>query len=399
MNDALILIPLVAASYLAAHVAFEWLARRFRIVSGAEYLLLGILLGPEVSGLLGGRVMERFSPIITLGVGWTGALLGAQFVLPKLLRVPGVVYRVALVEAVLTLIVVTGAMVSLLAWWLYLDPAEALIPALALGAMATVTSDAGITVASAGRSPGDPMVRQLRVSAGMCAFVAVLTLGLLTALGHPAATGSAAGPTPTEWVVINVAIGVVGGILFHLFVGEERQPDRLLIALIGAIILVSGASAYLRLSAMLSTVVFGSILANTSLRRGEIDVSLSRIERPLYFTLLVLAGASWSPRPTTWVLPAVAFLLLRAASHVGSARLAARANGQITQVGRHWGRALLGQGGFALVLALSYVQLTDFPAPDIVFSAVVVSVLVTDLLSARFAASVFTTPPAPAEPS
>jgi hypothetical protein len=51
------------------------------------------------------------------------------------------------------------------------------------------------------------------------------------------------------------------------------------------------------------------------------------------------------------------------------------------------------------VLALSYVQLTDFPAPDIVFSAVVVSVLVTDLLSARFAASVFTTPPAPAEPS
>jgi Kef-type K+ transport system membrane component KefB len=200
-------------------------------------------------------------------------------------------------------------------------------------------------------------------------------------------------------VVINVAIGVVGGILFHLFVGEERQPDRLLIALIGAIILVSGASAYLRLSAMLSTVVFGSILANTSLRRGEIDVSLSRIERPLYFTLLVLAGASWSPRPTTWVLPAVAFLLLRAASHVGSARLAARANGQITQVGRHWGRALLGQGGFALVLALSYVQLTDFPAPDIVFSAVVVSVLVTDLLSARFAASVFTTPPAPAEPS
>ena len=32
-------------AYLAAHVAFGWLARRYLIVSGAEYLLLGILLG------------------------------------------------------------------------------------------------------------------------------------------------------------------------------------------------------------------------------------------------------------------------------------------------------------------------------------------------------------------
>lgn len=397
MNDSLILIPLVAASYLAAHVAFEWLARRYRIVSGAEYLLLGILLGPEVSGLLGARVLEQFSPIITLGVGWTGALLGAQFVVPRLLRVPGVVFRVALAESVVTFLVVSGAMIALLSWWLFLEPLEALVPALALGAMATVTSDAGIAVASAGRPAGDAMVRQLRVSAGMCAFVAVMVLGLLTALYHPPLTGAAPTPTATEWLVINVAIGVVGGILFHLFVGEERQPDRLLIALIGAIILVSGAAAYLRLSAMLSAVVFGSILANTSLRRGEIDASLSRIERPLYFTLLVLAGASWAPRPTTWVLPAIAFMVLRALAHVGSARLAARANGQLAQVGRHWGRALLGQGGFALVLGLSYVQLSDFAAPGIVFSAVVISVLMTDLLSARFAGSVFAAAPPPAE--
>jgi len=391
MNDALILIPLVAASYLAAHVAFDWLARRYRIVSGAEYLLLGILLGPQVSGLLGERVLERFGPLITLGVGWTGALLGAQFVLPRLIRIPGAVYRVALVEAVLTLALVSGVMMALLSWWLYLEPLEVLVPSLALGAMATVTSEAGIAVASAGRPRGDPLVGQLRVSAGMCAFVAVVTIGLVTALLHPETGAVPRGPTPTEWVVINLAIGVVGGILFHLFVGEERQPDRLLIALVGAIILVSGAAAYLRLSAMLSAMVFGAILANTSLRRGEIDASLSRIERPLYFTLLVLAGASWSARPANWVLPAAVFLLARALGHVASARLAARANGVLPTLGPHWGRGLLGQGGFALVLGLSYVQLTDLPVPTIVFSAVVISVLLTDLLSARLASSVFDT--------
>ncbi len=391
MNQTLILIPLVAASYLAAHVAFDWVARKYRIVSGAEYLLLGILLGPRVSGLLGPNVLEQFSPLISLGVGWTGALLGAQFVLPRLIRVPGEVYRIALVEATLTLLVVSGAMVALLSWWLYLPAVDVLVPGFALGALATVTSEAGIAVAVAGRPKADPMVRQFRVSAGLSAVLAMVALGLLTAIFHPDANVVPRGPTATEWVVINIAIGVIGGILFHLFVGEERKPDRLFIALVGGIVLVSGAAAYLRLSAMLSAAVFGAVLANTSLRRGEIDASLARIERPLYFTLLVLAGAAWSPSPANWVLPTLVFLAVRGLSRVGSARIAARANNAIGTLGPHWGRGLLGQGGFALVLVLSYVQLADFPAPGIVFSAVVFSVLLTDLLSARFAASVFDT--------
>jgi hypothetical protein len=282
-------------------------------------------------------------------------------------------------------------MAVFLAWWLYVDLTEVLVPAFALGAMATVTSEAGIAVATAGRPKADPMVRQFRVSAGLSAVVAVAALGLLTAIFHPTTSLVPRGPTPTEWVVINVGIGVVGGILFHLFVGEERKPDRLFIALVGGIVLVSGAAAYVRLSAMLSAAVFGAILANTSLRRGEIDASLARIERPLYFTLLVLAGAAWSPSPANWVLPTMVFLLVRGLSRIGSARIAARANNAIPALGPHWGRGLLGQGGFALVLVLSYVQLTDFPAPGIVFSAVVFSVLLTDVMSARFAASVFDT--------
>lgn len=396
MNDALVLVPLIAAAYLAAHVAFDWLARRFRVVSGAEYLLLGILLGPQVTGVLDPRLLELSNPIVILGLGWTGALLGAQFVLHGLIRVPGVVYRVALVEGLLTMGVVGGAVLIALQWWVGLAFEVALIPALALGAMAIVTSEAGIRVAASGRDRGDPVVRQLRTASGVCAALAVVAFGLLTALLHPEADVIPRSPTQTEWVVINLGIGVVGGILFHLFVGEERHPDRLRIALVGAIILISGAAAYLRLSVMLAAMVFGAILANTSLRRGEIDLSLARIERPLYFTLLVLAGAIWSPVSREWLVPAAVFLVARALSRIASGRLAARANGALAEVGPQWGRGLLGQGGFALVMALSYRQITDLPVPDVVFSAVIVSVLLTDVLSARLAGSALLNPrPAP----
>lgn len=398
MTDSLILIPLVAASYLAAHVVFEWLARRFRIVSGAEYLVLGILLGPQVSGLLGAELLERLSPLVTLGLGWTGALLGAQFVLPRLIRIPGVAYRVALVEVVITVAVVAGALWLALPELLGISREEAVIPALAMGAMATVTSAVGIEVAAAGRPRGDPLARQLTVSAGMGASVAVVVFGVLTAYFHREPAVVPRAPTATEWVVINVAIGAVGGVLFHLFVGEERKPDRLLIALIGAVILVSGAAAYLRLSAMLSAAVFGAILANTSLRRGEIRASLARIERPLYFAVLVLAGASWIPAAGQWLLTPLLFVAVRALGKVGGARLAARANGVLPSLGANWGRGLLGQGGFALIIGLNYLQLSDLPVGRVVFTAVIFSVLLTDLVSARLAGSVFAPDAPPARP-
>jgi len=84
MSSGLILILAVAIAYLAARVAFDWLARRFLIVSGAEYLLLGILLGPQVAGALSAETLAAFAPLTTLSLGWIGAIVGMQFFLPGL---------------------------------------------------------------------------------------------------------------------------------------------------------------------------------------------------------------------------------------------------------------------------------------------------------------------------
>src|SRR6476646_8845639 len=112
MSEGLILVLVVAASYLAARVAFEWLARRFFVVSGAEYLLLGILLGPQVSGVLSPEAVESFAPITSLGLGWMGALIGAQLVLPRMVRTAAVLYRVALVESCLTFVFTSSVMAA-----------------------------------------------------------------------------------------------------------------------------------------------------------------------------------------------------------------------------------------------------------------------------------------------
>lgn len=398
MPEALLLVIVVAASYLAARVAFDWLARRFVVISGAEYLLLGILLGPQVSGIVSPATVESFAPITTLGLGWMGALLGSQFVLPALVRIPAPFYRTALVESLLTFGITTAALTLALESVFAMPRDEALIAGVALGAVGVSSAWAGVSVV-ARQFPGGAIVRQLQVATGMNAVVGLLASGLLLAVVHPPPTGDIRALTATEWTAITIAIGVVGGVLFHLFLGDERKVDRLFVSLTGALILVSGAATYLRLSPLLSAVCFGAVLANSTRNRAEIVAALDRVERPLYFALLVLAGATWQPSVREWVLPVLLFLFVRSIAKVGAARLAARWNGMLPAVGAQWGRGLLGQGGLGLAIALNYLYQEALPLQHLVFTAAVASLLLTDLLSARFVRSLLhlDRTPAPAD--
>lgn len=388
MNASFTLILVVAGAYLAAHVAFGWVARRFLIVSGAEYLLLGILLGPQVSRLISASVFGGFAPFMTLALGWIGALVGAQFYLPELLRIPVVAYRVAFLESIATVAVVGLTMLGVFSWLFGMPPVEAAVPAVVAGAIATASSPAGIGLVASRVGHRRAVVKQVQLTTAINAVVAITVFGLLLAFDHASPPGLTRVPTETEWAVISIGIGVVGGVLFHLFLGRETKIDRLFIGLSGAIIVVSGAAAYLRLSPLLPAMLAGAILVNTSSSRRQIRHALSTLERPIYFVLLIFAGAAWQPSERAWVVPVVVFLLARTLSKVWGARLAARFNGMSERLGPRWGRALLGQGGLAVAIGLNYLLHDRSVLPHVLFTAALASVLLTDLTSARVAEGV-----------
>lgn len=388
MSAGLILVLAVAVAYLATHVAFDWLARRLLLVSGAEYLILGILLGPRVSGVLSVETLAGFAPLTTLALGWIGAIVGTQFYLPGLVRISGVMYRLAFGEALGTLAVV-AALELLLFWYVFgLAWQVAIVPAIALGAIAAVSAPTGIEVVARRLMQRGPVVRQLQVATAIDALVGIATLGLLLSLYHPGDLATGYRITSTEWVVITLGIGITGGALFHLFLGEDTTVDRLFISLGGALILISGAAAYLHLSPLLAALVFGATLTNTSRHREIIARTLSNAERPFYFVLLIVAGASWTPSLRMWVLPVAVFLVARVLGKIWSARIGAYATGQTGVLGKDWGLALLGQGGLALALALDYITLEGTALANIVFTAAIASVLLTDVMSARLVQSV-----------
>ena len=388
MSGPLLLILAVAVAYLAAHVAFDWLARRFLIISGAEYLLLGILLGPQIANVLSVEVMAGFSPLVTLSLGWVGAIVGTQFHIPSLVRVRALSYRVAFGEATLTLIFVGLVELALMQWWLGMGETEALAPAVALGAIAAVSAPAGIGIVARHLGRRSALLRQLEITTAIDALVAIVTIGLLLAIRHPGDMAVSRPITPTEWVVISLGVGIVGGAMFELFLGGEKDEDRLFISLAGAIILTSGAAAFLHLSPIFTAMVMSATLVNLSGNREEIARTLHSSERPFYFVLLIFAGASWEPSLRAWVIPVLLYLVARAIAKGGGARLAARMTGTLTTLGPHWGRALLGQGPLALALGLEYVRMPNAPVPNVVFTAAIAAVLLLDVSSAWIVRSV-----------
>lgn len=392
MSAALVLILVVAGAYLAAHVAFDWLAHRFTVISGAEYLLLGIMIGPQVAGLVSTGAVDSFAPMRTLALGWVGVLVGIQFHLAALVRLRGSLYRVAVWEAVLSLAAVSGGMLAVLVRTQGVAPAAAAVPAVALGAVATVSSPSAIGLVARRLGRRAPLVLQAEVSSAVSTVVAITAFALLLCVAHPGAGGTVRAPTPTEWAVITVAIGCVGGALFHLFLGGERHIDRLFISLAGAIILASGSAAYLGLSPLLPAVLVGVILVNTSGNRAEIRAAVGAVERPLYFVLLIFAGVAWRLHPGHWVLPVALFVGLRIVARLGGSALAAALGGSLGELGPHWGRALLGQGGVALAIGLSYATHEGMPLAELVFTAAIASVFLTDLVSARLAESALRRP-------
>jgi hypothetical protein len=384
----MLLILLVVLGYLAARFAVDWLARHALVVAGAEYLVLGLLLGPRGTELLSTEQLTALAPFFTLAIGWMGVSVGFRFWIPVLTRTPAILYRLAFIQSLFTVVIVASGCWIILWRTGLVSRQEAILPATMLAAIAVASSLQGARIASRKLEHRNLAVRQLEVASGVDALIAIVIVAVALAMYHRPVEGLPRDPTATEWVAISLGIGLVGGWLFHLFLGSERSLDRLFIAVAGAVVVTTGAANYVGMSALLPGMLLGILLVNTTRQRDVVGTLLEQVDRPLYFVMLVCAGALWQPSADDVFIPVLAFMGLRITGKVAGAWFASRSNGMLEVFGSRWGLALVGQGGLAIALALDYSLSPVAVRPNLVFTAALLSVLITDLFSARLARDV-----------
>jgi hypothetical protein len=313
-------------------------------------------------------------------------LLGTYFRLPTMALIEGDHLRIAFGEAVATFGVALAALLGVFRYLAGSPWPEAVVQAVTLAAVATLSSPAAVD-AVVDRARSRPRILPvLQLTARIDALVAVVAFGLVLAVVHQGEVAPGVRPpTATEWAVINLAVGVASGVLFHLFLGPRGHLDegRLFVALAGAIVVASGASYYLNLSPIYTNLVLGFILANSGSAHRDVTRLLLSTERPIYLALLLFAGAAWSPGTMALLFIAPLFVAIRLGARFLGGWLAGGYAAPPELRTPDLGRGLLAQGGIGVALAVNYTQVYPELAPATLLTATLVSVLLFEIVASR----------------
>lgn len=384
MQALLVLLAIAALSLLASSRTvldpgrFPAVARL--AASGLLFLALGAVMGPGSLAVLSWSDLTALRPLLALGLGVAGIIIGLNLE-PRLLRLlPREVYAAALAHAGTAFLWVALPLAGPLLFAMGLPPGAAVGAAALLGAAASLSSG---HFAVLGYRSGR-LERRRGLSVALLTMLDdVVGLGVLALA---LAFGSAAGH-PLEGlglVALALLLGAVCGALLAFLLHGLNEQGELMAVLLGGVALVSGAAAYLRVSALLAGVACGATLALVGGRAVQQAARmLGRFERPSYLLLIFLVGAHVQARDVmAWAL-LPAYLGLRFLGKVLGGALARRIAGSTLALPPRLGYALIAQGGLALCLVVEYLVLVPGPLSQRVFDVVVAGAVINELLGSR----------------
>lgn len=378
MSPAVVLALILVFSVGASRIV-KGVASRRMILSGSEYALVGLLLGPLVSGLAGREALRALDPFLSLVLGLVGFVIG--FDLRR--RIHGG----AVLGGGVLVFLVTGGIAASGIWglWSFVLPAlqrpETPWLALTLGCAAAVSDVDVIDRAARVFSARGPVTDLLRGTAFAASLVSLCAFGVLLDVAHARDASNLLGLSETEWLALTVAVGAVCGVLFALFTGRGDDDQRVFLASVGVVTFAAGLAAGMVVSPLLVCLVAGVSAALLSPRAVQLAPVLERVEKPALVVVLVFAGASWQPpEGAAWLVPAC-YLVLRYAGLRAAVPLALRSVGEDPAPPRA-GEAMLAQGGLAAAIALNSSQVHQ-QTSSMVLTAVLLGLLLSDLFSAR----------------
>ncbi len=381
MSATLTLVLVIVLAFVTSRWLAELASRGF-IASGAEFVLVGLFVGPYGLGVASADTVRALQPVESLLLGILGFALGLS--LRRDLKGVSIPSRLG---AALLAGGLVGLAAGFLLWLLEgLPPGlpdAVLWPAIAFACIALVSSEWTMPLALRLLRASGPATRLLEGLPVVFNATAVLLFGITIAAMRAAGVEEPLREpmTVAEWTAISVLGGIASGVLFHLFIGRERDPRRMYLASLGAVFIASGLASGGGLSPIFVNLVAGATCAALSDEATVVRRAIGRMLVPIYAVVLVLAGATWSPvYGASWLmLPLyllVRFIALRLA--VGGLL---RVTGEVP-VQRRLGDGLTAQGGLAVALALNFALLVPEHGA-LVLTVSIGALIATDLAAAR----------------
>ena len=371
MSAGLILISL-GAFLLAGYVAHR-VGARMHVPRVTLLLLIGVLAGPLGVGVVPEDVSAWFPVVSAMALSMVGFLLGERFVAHDIARYGRHVIVVSLGVTLLTVVLVTGAVLATGA-----PPSLALL----LGSIATATAPAAtldIVRESRARGPlSEIVLGVVAIDDAWGVMVFSVLVAVVAGAGNGPMTGILDGLRETG---MSMAIGVAAGLPMAWLSGRLRAGEPHVAEAAGFVFLCAGLATLMEASYLLACMTQGAVVANTARHHRRPFHTIEGVAVPFLTLFFVLAGMRLEAvEMGAASLLVAAFVAGRVAGRVAGGWLGARASGAPDGVGARVGWCLLPQAGVSVGLAL--VALERAPAlGDTVLRVVVVSTVLFEIVA------------------
>ncbi len=357
---------LLLGACLAAGVFADWL----HLPKVTAYLLVGLLVGPSALDLIPEEHVGRFEPVLEFAMAIVLFNLGCEFTFSRVRRVAAHCLALSAAE-----ILITCGLVTIGLQLFGCSGSTSLL----LGCLAVATAPATtILVLKEFRSEG-PVTESTGFLVAMnnfaCivlfefAFLAVrlfqgkLDVGLGSQLG-----------TLMISIAGSIALGIAGGLVISYGCGLLKM-SRWLVMLVATAAFLLGVCEELETPYMVTFLVMGVTVANTSDMTGKIVDELDHLSGLLAVVFFAVHGTHLDASAFIAAgMIGVAYIGLRMAGKWLGVYAAARATNQPLEI-RHWlGTCLFAQAGAAIALSTIAIQRDPElgkPIQDIILGSVV----------------------------
>lgn len=358
---------------------FGEIAEKFRLPKVTGYILAGVLLNPEVFGIIPKEFPKHTGLITNIALSLITFSIGGTLFYPRIKKLGRSIICITIFEAEIAFFMVAVGFLFILPFFTNFANATMLtvfVPAsILIASVASPTDPAGtLAVVHEYKAKGDVTSTIMSVAAfddvtGIINYsVAVVIANAL--LLHKDFSIYNSIVTPFMIIFGAVLLGAVFGFIFNfVYSFVQREDEGVLIVLVLALLSLCFGIAYLiGVNELLATMTMGIIVVNFSSQREKIFGVLGRYAEELIFVLFftisgmildfkVLAGS---------MVVVLFFVILRTSGKVLGTFIGAHLSSASDNVKRYTAGGLIPQGGIVIGLALmikqnpAFSQFSDF---------------------------------------
>lgn len=381
------IILLTAISIIGSRLTF--LNRKFSmgfrniLLTGTEYIFIGILLGEMGLEFLDSNALLQLEPFLIFGLGWIGFLFGLQFEARQLKKMPKRFFTITVFQSSVTFLLVSVSMFILLKGIVFWKESFILIIASTLGSAASCTAPTALAIVNRSyRFENQRLLDFLRYISAVDGFLALFFFTIALCVVPAAEITDFNLIRSLEWFAVSILMGIIPGLIL-IFLSKVRfSQQEFILFLVGTVMFCGGFADTLKHSPLIAGFICGILTANFCRHRLRALSTVLQAEKSIYIILLLILGASWDFESLSSLIIVIGYFTVRIIGKVFGNFTAPKLWNAGFKVPAMVGLGLISEGGLTVAIILNFRLLYPLYS-EILITTIIISIFLNEWFSPR----------------